>query len=105
QAEAELAGFLRGKNPKSFRTYAAIAAEANAVHAALDGKTGFDAIPSAERRGVRADLFLASESIAKLAKAKKLDDVPDKAALTDFKTEAEKTTKYIPDWVKIAVAC
>ena len=103
QAETELAGFLKGKTPKSERTYAAIASETAAAEAALSGKTLAD-LSTEERRTVRSELYLASEAIGKLAKAGKLDDVSDKKALTDFKTQSEKLTKYIPTWVKVAVA-
>ncbi len=104
EADAELSAFLKGKAPKSAKTYAAISTDAAAAAAFLDGKSSIADIASADRRTLRTELYMASEAIGKLNKAKKLDDVSDAKALTGFKSQAEKVTKYIPDWVKVAVA-
>ena len=103
-ADAELKGFLKGKNPKSDKTFAAISAETAAISAALDGKTSFNDLSVDDRRTVRGETYLAAETIGKLDKGKKLEDIPAKQDLTGFKKQSDKITKYIPDWVKIAVA-
>ena len=106
EAEGELGGLLKGHVKKSDRTYAAISYEAAAVATALDGKTTFDTLPTEDRRVLRTRIYLIDEVAAKLDKGKKLDDLsPDaKAAVTGFKKQGDAVTKYIPDWVKIAVA-
>jgi PiT family inorganic phosphate transporter len=57
----------------------------------------------AQRRTLRTDLYLVSESLGKLLKQKKLtaDEARDAAAL---KGRMDKVTKFIPLWVKVAVA-
>jgi len=62
-------------------------------------------IPFAAVGNTRNDIYLASEAIRFLEKDKnsELSDV-EKKALKTYKTEIDKATKFIPTWVKIAVA-
>lgn len=63
------------------------------------------AIPTAQSRNVRNDMYLASETIRTMEK-KKIPalDAEDTAALANYKKEIDHATKFIPDWVKVAVA-
>ena len=56
------------------------------------------------RRGVRTDAYLVSESIGKLARTGQLTDSAEKNALLALRTQLDQLTKFIPDWVKYAVA-
>ena len=62
-------------------------------------------IPFAAVGNTRNDIYLASEAIRFLEKDKnsELSDA-EKKALKTYKTEIDKATKFIPTWVKIAVA-
>jgi PiT family inorganic phosphate transporter len=62
-------------------------------------------IPFAAVGNTRNDIYLASEAIRFLEKDKnsELSDA-EKKALKAYKTEIDKATKFIPTWVKIAVA-
>ena len=54
---------------------------------------------------VRNDMYLAREAIRLMDKNKAADFRPDDAkVLDDYKTQLDHATKFIPTWVKVAVA-
>jgi len=62
-------------------------------------------MPAASVANVRNDMYLASESIRVLQKDSKVKfDADAKRNLTAFKKEIDDATKFIPLWVKVAVA-
>lgn len=62
-------------------------------------------IPNATVGNTRNEMYLASEALRLLAKDKEADLTPeDKAALADYKKALDNSTKFIPAWVKVAVA-
>ncbi|HYA81690.1 MAG TPA: inorganic phosphate transporter [Methylocystis sp.] len=62
-------------------------------------------IPFASVGNTRNDIYLASEALRFLAKDKEaeLSDA-DKKTLANYKTQIDQATKFIPIWVKVAVA-
>jgi inorganic phosphate transporter, PiT family len=62
-------------------------------------------MPAATVANVRNDMYLASEAIGKLQKSGKVKFSPDAGNnLGTFKKEIDAATKFIPLWVKVAVA-
>lgn len=62
-------------------------------------------IPAAAVSNTRNEMYLASEAIRHLSKADHSGlDAPAMTALTSYKGSLDKATKFIPTWVKIAVA-
>jgi len=62
-------------------------------------------VPAAAVANVRNDMYLVSESIRFLEKSGKLTlDADAKAHLKGFKQLIDRATKFIPVWVKVAVA-
>jgi PiT family inorganic phosphate transporter len=62
-------------------------------------------VPSDAVSNVRNDMYLASETIRFLEKNKSVQfDSDTKANLKAFKSEIDNATKFIPLWVKVAVA-
>jgi len=53
---------------------------------------------------VRSDLFLISKTIAKLEKTGALTNPSEKAKAVEFQKHGDQLTKFIPVWVKYAVA-
>jgi PiT family inorganic phosphate transporter len=81
--------------------------------AALTGNIGnqvkqygtFDHVPSEKAGNVRNDMYLASEAIRNIGKEKAVNfDDDTKENIDAFKKEIDSSTKFIPLWVKVAVA-
>jgi PiT family inorganic phosphate transporter len=62
-------------------------------------------VPAAQTRNFRNDLYLAGEAIRYLEKPAGLQLTSnDRAVLDNYKKHIDKATRFIPDWVKVAVA-
>jgi PiT family inorganic phosphate transporter len=73
----------------------------------------FKSVPAPDQANVRNDMYVAGEAIrlmqkndASLVKEKKqpVFDKTESAALGNYKIKVDKATRFIPDWVKVAVA-
>jgi PiT family inorganic phosphate transporter len=65
----------------------------------------FKAVPAGQQTNVRNDMYVASEAIRLMQKAKNPKFTADEnAALANYKSKVDKATKFIPTWVKVAVA-
>jgi PiT family inorganic phosphate transporter len=73
----------------------------------------FKSVPAKDQTNVRNDMYVASEAIRLMQKNDanlvKENQQPvfskdDNAALANYKSKVDKATKFIPDWVKVAVA-
>jgi inorganic phosphate transporter, PiT family len=65
----------------------------------------FDAVPAQAVQNVRNDMYLAGEALRLMAKTGEGSfNEREEAALAEFRNFLKDATKYIPDWVKIAVA-
>ena len=111
EAIVELSGFIKPGGPKATdRTFAAITIEAQSIADSLANVTDFNTFPHDQRTALRTDIYLVDEAIGKVLKSKGPDAKPliaDKdtvAALKKGKGDLDAITKYIPLWVKIAVA-
>jgi inorganic phosphate transporter, PiT family len=63
------------------------------------------AVPSEQQSNVRNDMYLASEGIRVMQKTKNpAFSAADGKVLTNYKAHLDKATKFIPGWVKLAVA-
>ena len=72
--------------------------------ALLNGKTALTQLSPDQRKILRSDLYLTSEGLGKLIKQKQLTDPMEQKSLADLKKHMDKLTKFIPTWVKVAVA-
>ena len=65
----------------------------------------FKAVPANQQTNVRNDMYVASEAIRLMQKNKKpAFTAQENATLTSYKSRVDKATKFIPGWVKVAVA-
>jgi PiT family inorganic phosphate transporter len=65
----------------------------------------FKAVPANQQTNVRNDMYVASEALRLMDKANNPAFTADeKTALKNYKSKVDKATKFIPDWVKVAVA-
>ena len=62
-------------------------------------------VPAQDQANVRNDMYVVSESLGLMAKAKDPAFTAEEwAVLKNFKGKVDQSIKYIPDWVKVAVA-
>ena len=65
----------------------------------------FKSVPANQQTNVRNDMYVASEAIRLMQKNKNPAFTPaENAALANYKSKVDKATKFIPTWVKVAVA-
>jgi inorganic phosphate transporter, PiT family len=86
------------------RTFAAIGTKCREISEILSGRTQLSELDESQRRTLRSDLYLTSESLGKLIKQKKLEDPAERSTVAALKSDMDKVTKFIPPWVKVAVA-
>ncbi|HTX38331.1 MAG TPA: inorganic phosphate transporter [Bryobacteraceae bacterium] len=100
----ELSSYLKTTGVASDLTFAAIGNKCREISAMLEGKTSLTQLNPEDRRLLRTDLYLVSESLGKLLKQKKLSETPDIDAAAALHSRMDKVTKFIPLWVKVMVA-
>ncbi|HKD61163.1 MAG TPA: inorganic phosphate transporter [Terracidiphilus sp.] len=62
-------------------------------------------VPAGMQSNVRNDMYVTSEALRMMAKSKNPKfTVEEAAALDNYKKHVDKATKFIPPWVKVAVA-
>lgn len=83
----------------------ALAAEVNRIALQVKDYGSLSKLPNASVPNVRNDMYLASEAITLMKKDKKIEmDAETQENLDAFKKLTDKATKFIPTWVKVAVA-
>jgi PiT family inorganic phosphate transporter len=102
-AHKTLTDYLRHGQVKP-ETIAALAAVNGFVNHDLQGVKDFNAVPAGQRRTLRLNIYLVSETLGRLMKANKLPSQLDAAATADYQKTLKNVTNFIPVWVKIAVA-
>ncbi len=99
-----LSTFVKQGGAPTDEIYAALATETRIIADKLEPLSSIAQLPPETRRTLRTDFYLVSESITKLARSGQLTDGPEKASLLGLRTQLDTLTKFIPDWVKYAVA-
>ena len=103
-AADELSGYLKTTGKATERTYAALGTKCREIETMLEGKKQLTVLNQEQRKMLRSALYLSAESLGKLVKQHKLEDKDEQAAASKLKTAMDKVTKFIPIWVKVAVA-
>jgi len=103
-AADEISAYLKTNGQVDDRTFAAIGTKCREISEIPEGKTSLTQLTADQRRILRSDLYLTSEGLGKLLKQKKLDDPTEQKTLATLKSEMDRVTKFIPVWVKVAVA-
>jgi PiT family inorganic phosphate transporter len=70
----------------------------------LNGVSDLHAVAGAQRRNLRLNIYLLSETLARLQKAKQLPPGIDAASTAAFTKNLKSLTTFIPVWIKVAVA-
>jgi inorganic phosphate transporter, PiT family len=103
-AADEVSAYMKTNGKVNPRTFAAIGTKCREISEILTGKTSLNQLSADQRRVLRSDLYLTSEGLGKLIKQKQLPDAAEKKSVADLKKNMDKVTKFIPSWVKFAVA-
>lgn len=99
----ELSAFLKAEGIANENTLPAVATMAVDIERVLTRKRSIGEVPVNQRTDLRSDVYLVSESLAKLNKQGKLTEgMAD--PLLKFRSELDSLTRYIPGWVKLAIA-
>lgn len=86
-------------------TYVSLAALVKEIAAQVDRYGSVDKIPAGAVSNTRNDMYLASEALRFLMKDKENSlTKPEVAVLNTYKKELDMATRFIPVWVKVAVA-
>jgi PiT family inorganic phosphate transporter len=103
-AAATLNSFLKGSAKATPATIPALVEKNREIATFLSGKASIADVPTASRKELRSDIYLVSSSLAKLVKTKTVANPDDAKALGAYAKALNKTTNFIPLWVKVAVA-
>jgi len=103
-AEQYISDYLKPSGKAATDTFAAIGTKCREISAELQGHKSLTELNDDQRRGLRNDLFLVSEALGKATKSNFNTDADEKKAAGDLKKHIDKLTKFIPVWVKFAVA-
>jgi PiT family inorganic phosphate transporter len=98
-----LTGYLR-TGRMTDTTLPALAVANQRVVAGLNGVRDLSTVPALQRRLLRLDIYLVSETLARMIKAKQLPATLDAQAAGSYQKSLKGLTNYIPLWVKVAVA-
>jgi len=108
QAEATLREALRTHQADRPAVYAALSATAQDISAQLNNYGAIAHVPAAATRNLRNAMYLEYDTLRLLTKdeTKAKNDYPNGGdkALKNYQSLLEKGTRYIPTWVKVAVA-
>ena len=99
-----ISNYIKSGGPYSDAVWGAMADLNAKVAGAVENVTSFEGLESQQKKDVRTDMYLVSAAIDKLAKGKKIADPADAKALKAEQNGLDAFTKFIPVWVKIAVA-
>jgi PiT family inorganic phosphate transporter len=98
-----LGGYLKAGGAFSDNVFAALAERNEEISTTLAGHKSLAELAENQRSGLRTDIYFTSETIGKLNKGGKFS-ADETGPLLSYKTALDKTTKFIPVWVKFAVA-
>ena len=83
----------------------ALSALAESISTRVNQYHSLDKVPAGSMVNIRNDMYLVSEGLRFMAKDKSLSiSEADQKVLGSYKTQLDHSTKFIPTWVKVAVA-
>jgi PiT family inorganic phosphate transporter len=103
-ARTELTEYLRTKKLQP-DTMTALRESIRDLEGAVQAYGDYKHVPPGQQTNIRNDMYVTSESLRLMAKAKNPKfSADEQAALDNYKSKVDKATKFIPSWVKVAVA-
>ncbi len=103
-ARAEVTDYLRSKQLQP-ATMTALRELIGDLEGDVRAYGDYRRVPASQQTNVRNDMYVTSEALRLLAKNHQGNFSADEtAALNSYKAKVDKATKFIPSWVKVAVA-
>lgn len=103
-ARAEAVKYIRSGQMRP-ETVPAVRNLVNEAGAELAAYKSFQAVPAQDQTQLRNDMYLAGEALHMMIKSHKpAFTAQEVTALNDYDAMSTKSTQFIPDWVKVAVA-
>jgi len=103
-ARTELTEFLRTKKMQP-DTMTALRESIRDLEGAVQAYGDYKHVPPGQQTNIRNDMYVTSESLRLMAKGNNPKFTSaEQAALNNYKSKVDKATKFIPSWVKVAVA-
>ncbi|MCX6611331.1 MAG: inorganic phosphate transporter [Acidobacteria bacterium] len=104
EARLELSNYLKPNVSPNKSTAAAVLQLNRDVTMQLSSKKRLSEVVRSERTELRSDLYLIDEGLGKMVKQGRVQDADVKAAFGLYKKDLDNSTRFIPMWVKVAVA-
>ncbi|MGB6831796.1 MAG: inorganic phosphate transporter [Terracidiphilus sp.] len=103
-ARTELSDYLQTRHLQP-DTMTALRESIRDLEGAVQAYGDYKHVPPGQQTNIRNDMYVTSEALRLMAKSKNPSFSPDEqAALDNYKAKVDKATKFIPSWVKVAVA-
>ena len=99
-----LKAYVRSSGSFNDKVYPSIIQKNDAIVAELDKIKSVKDVPAEQRGALRGDFYYVGETISKRVKSGKITTPADKKTLTDYQAGLEGESKFVPTWVKMAVA-
>ena len=100
----ELSQYLATDGKLTSTTFAAVASVNHDLLDLVKGKDSLRKVPDGDRKRLRTDFYLVDQTLAKLMKTHQVPQPQDQKLLGDYHQQLDQVTKYLPTWVKVAVA-
>jgi PiT family inorganic phosphate transporter len=105
EASEAVSSFLRTTGKADDRTVPALDVVAHDVAQRLAPVETFGKLEATTRKDLRTEFYLESSGLAKLVSSGAISlSAEDKTAISHLQADLDSATKYIPIWVKVAVA-
>jgi PiT family inorganic phosphate transporter len=104
-APSVLSAYMKTGGQLTDQTFAALAQLNGQIATKLEQVRSFADLPEDDRRTLRTSFYLVSGTIAKLLKNNVISDPSFLSAAAKYRSSLDNVTKFIPNWVKIGVAC
>jgi len=104
QPHAELAAFIRTERSTP-NTLPAVRVMVEQIRSEVAPWRSLADVPPPLQQQLRSDMYVTSEALRLLARNRHAGFTPAQAAvLTDYRRQLDDATRFIPSWVKVAVA-
>ena len=103
-AEVQVTDGLKLRKVDNQPTYAALGVMVGDIGSQVQSYGSLNKVPAAKVQNIRNEMFMASEAIRLLEKQNVAFTMDETSALKAYKSELDSSTKFIPTWVKVAVA-